>query len=302
VLPVRIDGVEGPRTLIDLDHLDLQHRNPDLAARKIDEAIARRQARVRLFISHAHRDADLAERLLDFITASLEVPDRQLRCTSVPGHQLDLGTMAPEALRTELGSAGCIVALLTPNSLGNEWVLFELGAAWANARMFIPLLAGGLRERDIPGPFRGAAGGELASPMTLERLVEQVQRVLGWPSRRNSGERSRRSQELVDYAKRKTFPRDSPEAETKASFAAKRAWIGGTQGRLLDHLAKPSNTAPSAQEELSERLKLPPKELYYRLEQLRLLGFVTRVRLRETDDGPVWGWALSDPYRSEIAP
>ena len=38
-----------------------------------------------------------------------------------------MGAMAPEALRLELGSPACVIAILTPNSIANDWVLFELG-------------------------------------------------------------------------------------------------------------------------------------------------------------------------------
>jgi hypothetical protein len=74
-------------------------------SKRSSSGIERRARRIRLFISHAHRDADIARGLVDVITANVDVPDGELRCTSVPGYQLDLGTMAPDVLRRELGSA-----------------------------------------------------------------------------------------------------------------------------------------------------------------------------------------------------
>jgi predicted dithiol-disulfide oxidoreductase (DUF899 family) len=50
----------------------------------------------------------------EVVTSNLNVPKGELRCTSVPGYQLDLGAMASDALRRELGSARAVVALLTP--------------------------------------------------------------------------------------------------------------------------------------------------------------------------------------------
>src|SRR5262245_40695576 len=237
LIPVLIDRVQPPRPLADLDCLDLSHRDPDAAARQIEQEIARRPRRIRLFISHAHRNADIAARLVDVITANLDVPDGELRCTSVAGYQLDLGAMAPDVLRRELGSALCVVALLTPNSLGNDWVLFELGAAWANVKVSIPLLAGGLQDRDIPGPLRGAAGGVLTVPGTLDRLLDQLERTLGWTSRSSPAAYGKRH-EFVDYIKTKIFTEDTASAELKASFTAKLARIGPRQGLLLDHLSK----------------------------------------------------------------
>ena len=300
IVPVLIDDVPPPRPLAHLDCLRLWHRDPDRAAMEIDGAIAGRKPRVRLFISHAHRDADLASRLVDVITSGLQVPSGELRCTSVTGFQLDLGTMAPDALRRELGSAACVIAVLTPNSQGNDWVLFELGAAWANAKVSIPLLAGGLEDKDIPGPFRGAAGGQLSLPATLDRMMDQLQAALGWQPRTDLAGRSKRY-ELVDYVKAKAFPRESVEYDLRASFAAKRARIGERQGRLLDRVAaEPGGTTPIAEGELAKQFPELAPGLYYRLEQLRLLGFLDREKLAERGGGWVWGWTLSEPYRREI--
>jgi hypothetical protein len=120
------------------------------------------------------------------------------------------------------------VALLTPNSLANDWVLFELGAAWANVKASIPLLAGGPEDRDIPGPLRGAAGGELKNPDTLDRLLDQLQRTLGWAARSGLSATSKRH-EFVEYMRTKTFTQDPADGELKAGFAAKRALIGARQ-------------------------------------------------------------------------
>jgi hypothetical protein len=302
LIPALIDRIEPPRPLANLDCLDLSGRDLDTAVKEIEQGIERRSRRIRLFISHAHRDADIARRLVDVITANLDVPDGELRCTSVPGYQLDLGTMAPDVLRRELGSALCVVALLTPSSLGNDWVLFELGAAWANVKVSIPLLAGGPEDKDIPGPLRGAAGGQLTVPGTLDRLLDQLERTLGWTPRSGPAAYGKRH-EFVDDLKTKTFTQD-PAGELNGSFTAKLARIGPRQGLLLDHLSRKAKGRPyvSLDELAAGNVAGRGNELYYRLEQLRLLGFVNKVRLGEADGAPAFGWTLSDKYRREIEP
>jgi hypothetical protein len=301
LIPALIDRIEPPRPLANLDCLDLSDRDVEAAVRDIDDAIESRTRRIRLFISHAHRDSDIARGLVDVITSNLDVPEGQLRCTSVPGYQLDLGTMAPEVLRRELGSALCVVALLTPNSLGNDWVLFELGAAWANVKVSIPLLAGGPEDKDIPGPLRGAAGGQLTAPGTLDRLLDQLERTLGWTPRLGPIGYGKRH-EFGDSLRTKTFTQDVGGGELKASFAAKLARIGPRQGLLLDHLSKKAKGRPCvALDELAAgNIAGSGNELYYRLEQLRLLGFVSKVTLGEADGTPTFGWTLSETYRREI--
>jgi hypothetical protein len=302
LIPALIDRIEPPRPLANLDCLDLSDRDVDAAVKEIEQGIERGSRRIRLFISHAHRDADIARRLVDVITANLDVPDGELRCTSVPGYQLDLGTMAPDVLRRELGSALCVIALLTPSSLGNDWVLFELGAAWANIKVSIPLLTGGPEDKDIPGPLRGAAGGQLTVPGTLDRLLDQLERTLGWTPRSGPAAYGKRH-EFVDNIKAMTFTQD-PAGELNASFTAKLARIGPRQGLLLDHLSRKAKGRPyvSLDELAAGNVAGGGTELYYRLEQLRLLGFVNKVTLGEADGAPAFGWTLSDKYRREIEP
>jgi hypothetical protein len=302
LIPVLIDDVAPPRPLAILDCMRLFDRDPDRAAREIDDEISRRLRRIRLFISHAHRDADVAEQLVDVITTNLDVPEGELRCTSVAGYQLDLGAMAPDALRRELGSALCVVALLTPNSVGNDWVLFELGAAWANVKSSIPLLAGGPQDKDIPGPLRGAAGGQLTDPNTLDRLLDQLARTLGWVQRSIPNARGKRHR-FIDFIRERPFSQDSADGDLKATFSAKRARIGPKQGMLLDHLTKKAKKRPLSFDVLAaSKVAGDGNELYYRLEQLRLLGFVHRVKVGELDGEPSFAWSLSEQYRRDIEP
>lgn len=263
-----------------------------------DDATAQRPRRVRLFVSHAHRDVELAAKLVDLIASGLEVPAGELRCTSVPGYKLDLGTMAPDALRRELGSAACVLALLTPHSVGNEWVLFELGAAWATAKAVMPLLAGGLRDHDIPGPLHGTAGGQLASPETLDGMLVQLERLLGW--RRRDGLVASGKRDALAADADSAFPRGSTEQELKASFSCKRAGIGIRQQQLLDHVAARVQQQPYVlQSELSSAFKDLAPSLYYRLEQLRLLRFLDRVQVGQAGITPTWAWTLASDYRRE---
>lgn len=272
--------------------------DPAQAAKEIDAAIGHHGQHVRLFISHAHGDSELASRIVDVIQTGLEVPAGALRCTSLPGYQLDLGAMAPDVLRRELGSAVCVLALLTPSSLVNDWVLFELGAAWVNAKVSIPLLAGGLQDKDIPGPFRGAAGGQLTALPTLDRMIDQLEKVLGWRQKNDLPARNKRY-ELVKYIE--TSVHHPIEAELRAGFTAKRSRIGSKQNQVIDYITAKLDRQPHiSQEELAKRFPEEESSLYYRLEQLRLLGFVERIEIGELSGEPRFGWTLSDRYRKEV--
>jgi hypothetical protein len=302
LMPALIDAVEPPRPLANLDCLDLSHRDPSRAAQQIDRELANRRRQIRLFISHAHRDQDVAKQLVDVISGNLVVPPGELRCTSVPGYQLDLGARAQDDLRRELGSAACVIALLTPNSVGNDWVAFELGAAWANTKASIPLLAGGLQDKDIPGPLRGAAGGQLTLPETVDRLLDQLRQLLGWSEISGPIAQSKRH-DFVRYLTGKTFSDNQVNDDLRAGFTAKLARIGARQGLLLDYVARRAQGRRYLSlADLNGQVDGTGNgnELYYRLEQLRLLGFLDRSDDGNVDGQPSFGWTLSERYRSEI--
>ena len=302
LIPALIDPVDPPRPLANLDCLDLSHRDPARAAQQIEAELAKRRRQIRLFVSHAHRDQDIAKQLVDVIGGNLVVPPGELRATSVAGYQLDLGAQAQDDLRRELGSAACVIALLTPNSVGNDWVAFELGAAWANAKVSIPLLAGGLQDKDIPGPLRGAAGGQLTLPETIDRLLDQLVQLLGWSEIAGAVARGKRH-DFVRYMTGKTFADNQANDDLRAGFAAKLARIGARQGLLVDYIARRSQGRRYLSlDDLNGKVDGTGEgnELYYRLEQLRLFGFLDRSEQGDVAGQPLFGWTLSERYRNEI--
>lgn len=210
ILPVVIDDIALPKTIADLDVMDATHRDVARTADEILQAMEyRRTPRVRLFVSHSHQDGEIAARLVRVLESGLEIPRGELRCTSLPGYKLSLGAIPQEQLRRELGSAACIVGIVTPNSVASPWVLFELGAAWAQSKAAIPLLGGRLSDDDIPGPFRGAAGAPLDREATYDQLIDELADALGWLRKRHPSLRDD-IRALVQYVSGLQFDRKPP--------------------------------------------------------------------------------------------
>ena len=70
---------------------------------------------------------------------------------------------------------------------------------------------------------------------------------------------------------------------------------------MLDYIsAKLGHRPHIAQEELAKQFADLKPSLYYRLEQLRLLGFVERIEIGELHGDPLFGWTLSERYRGEV--
>lgn len=269
---------------------------------QVSERLDAPKGRVGVFVSHAHQDSDIARRLINALEAAMRVPDGAIRCTSVQGYKLDLGSMPADVLRRELVSADTVVAILTPHSLASQWVLFELGAAWIQVKQAIPLLAGDIREVDLPGPLSSASLGRLDNPSALVQFLAQVEKSLGWPRKQTYPAAIEELTQLAVEVGAKRFFEDDVEQEVKASFTAKRARIGAGQSRILDHITHHRGDRPYfSQQDLQKDLKDIQTDMYYRLEQLRYLGFLTRQQIGKSEARlPVFGWRLSDKYKTEI--
>lgn len=251
---------------------------------------------IKLFISHSQKDEELAKRLVDLVTDCLEVPSGAIRCSSVQGYKLDLGALLDATLQTELKSALDVVALLTPNSVDSPWVLFELGAVWGLARSPLPLLAGGLGDADLPGPLRNVVAGRMEEAADLAQLISRLQADMGWPER-SLARRIAVMNALAHYVKQLEFPIDH---ERRASFAARRAHIGNTQNDLLELVTTACRRHGSVTQAVIKQQFRKSTDVYYRLEQLRYLGFINRERADEGSDGSRYRYVLTPEYKTDI--
>jgi len=134
---------------------------------------------MRIFVSHAHADSDLAEAIIDLITKALNIPHEEIRCTSVDGYRLPAGASISSQLRQEVVDADLAVSILTPTSLASSYVLFELGARWGANKAMIPLISKGLTARRVPVPISELNLVEIKDPAQAFHLLESVSKLLG---------------------------------------------------------------------------------------------------------------------------
>ena len=250
-------------------------------------------ADVRVFISHSHDDVRVAKQLVQVIKTSLDTPRGAIRASSVPGSKLPLGSMPAQQLRGELGNAEFVLALITPNSLRSPWVLFELGAAWVSGRHTIPLLLGNVEDRvaEMPEPLRNPLAGRLDDSSVLHRLIDQLTGVLAW-ERTSAEEADSAIEELVAVARDHRFP-ETVLDEIGGSFTAKLNAIGSTQREILAEIVRRYRAGETKVHQ--DHFGSVKPSNYYRLEALRLLGFVTK----EPDAHGQHFWSLAEDYRRE---
>ena len=164
----------------------------------------------RLFVSHAHRDKEIAAALVGVIEAAM-VRVEGILCTSHddPQYREPGNVDVTEYLRDHLQQSGCVLGVLTPNSLKSPWCLFELGGAWALTRRTYALLAGGLSKEDLPAALKGGEAAQLAEPEEIRRVLAGVSRHLNWRERDpNSAENE--IKHLVDLVRGRTWAPTPP--------------------------------------------------------------------------------------------
>ncbi len=177
---------------------DLCYRTLYAAVQYLTRDRRRGRSKVELFVSHAHGDKDLAQRLVEAIELGLHVPTNDtIRCTSVPGYDFPPDTDFMQALKEELTGARCVVGLWTPSSIKSQWCLFELGAAWGLAHKTLFLSLGGKALRNPPAGFRAIQASQMSDAGQLRRFLGELERITGWPTKNRNAAESK----LEDLAK-----------------------------------------------------------------------------------------------------
>ena len=117
---------------------------------------------MKIFVSHSSKDKAIAEAFVQLIKAALNVPSKDIRCTSVEGYKLPAGADSNEQLRSEVFGCEIFVALLSPTSMKSMYVMFELGARWGTKRYLAPIRVAGLDPSTLKAPLSGihAISGE----------------------------------------------------------------------------------------------------------------------------------------------
>jgi nucleoside 2-deoxyribosyltransferase len=93
---------------------------------------------IKVYISHAEVDMIFARHVRNLLV-------QRVNAQVFTTEDLSAGEKWQSKLRNELSSTDVVVALLTPNSVNNSWVLHEIGAAWALEKPIIPVVS----RRDV---------------------------------------------------------------------------------------------------------------------------------------------------------
>jgi hypothetical protein len=176
-------------------------------AAELDEAIVAHQSRrpPRIFISHRHKDQKVARKLIHLLKSAFHIASSDIRCTSVPGYKLAVGSQSAESLQNDLIGAEVVMGLIGPDTAESDYVLFELGASWGLRKPTFPLRVAGAKFGHVPEVLREKSSLLLEDVTQGLQLVEDVARVSSLARKGSSSRRAdavrRSAEQLARVAK-----------------------------------------------------------------------------------------------------
>ncbi len=148
-------------------------------AKQLDGAIQEHRAAQppRIFISHRHSDKNIAGAVIDLLESAFDIEKSDIRCTSVSGYKLAVGSPSADSLQADLIGAEIVIGVVGPETAKSDYVLFELGAAWGLRKPTFPLRIRGATFENIPEVLREKSSLALDDVSQCLQLVEDVGRI-----------------------------------------------------------------------------------------------------------------------------
>ncbi|QKQ76223.1 toll/interleukin-1 receptor domain-containing protein [Nostoc sp. TCL240-02] len=137
-----------------------------------------RENMIKIFISHSSSDKELVSKLVELFRASLNIPSKEIRCTSLDGYRLPGGANFNDQLRQEVYDSHVFIGVLSQASFQSQYVLFELGARWGAKKQLIPLLAPDMSNDLVKDPLKSLNALRCDSNSQLVQLIEELSELL----------------------------------------------------------------------------------------------------------------------------
>jgi hypothetical protein len=187
VVPVIVGGLPTPKFLQHLDDLTVRVGSPREFSDKHSAIVHAFEAYFstlgghypRVFISHRHKDEDVATALVRLLEAAFYIERADIRCTSVHPYRLPPGERTAERVRNEIRRARVVLGILTPDTKDSSYVLLELGASWGQEVASWPLLAKGATVTDVPSPISDVQVLRLEDERECHQLIDDLPELTG---------------------------------------------------------------------------------------------------------------------------
>ncbi|MGY6743610.1 MAG: toll/interleukin-1 receptor domain-containing protein [Cecembia sp.] len=132
----------------------------------------------RIFISHSSKDSEIGKEVIDLLRL-VGVGHGKIFFTSSPGYGIPLGEDWKKTLKSEIGSKGLVLSLITKNYFESQICLCELGAAWVLSKKHIPILVPPLTFKDVNEIIATSQGFEITDPVKWSSLKKVLEKDFG---------------------------------------------------------------------------------------------------------------------------
>lgn len=199
---------------------------------------------IKIFLSHSAADEPLASALVDCLMSSMVLDDDELRCTSVAGHKLPVGSDFAATLLEDIGDSSVVVGLVTRHALASSWVLFELGATWGAKKNMKPLVTDEVDLKALPGPVSGRHVARMSSRSDVAQFLEEITRLIAAKPR--SAAKVNKAIDTVLAAHHEHVAAQAPVSKGKVETKAKEPTFAGMPfSELVRILKSETITIPS---------------------------------------------------------
>lgn len=131
-----------------------------------------------IFLSHSSKDVDLVEAVVNLLEKAIGIDPSKIRCTSLDGYSLDDGVRTSEKLREEIKTSKLLIGLISSNSIGSQYVLFELGARWGYDLPIIPICIDSLNHNNINAPIKELNIRDISKPAAIHKFLRTTAKKL----------------------------------------------------------------------------------------------------------------------------
>jgi hypothetical protein len=135
----------------------------------------------RVFVSHAHKDAEYVEELIELLNR-IGLTKKQIFCTSVKGYGVPLGANFLQEIKERVGDDVLVLFVLSSNFYASPVCMAEMGAAWVLSKDHIPLVIPPFSFQDIKGVLPHTQGMMINDALTINELAELIQGIFGLKS------------------------------------------------------------------------------------------------------------------------
>jgi hypothetical protein len=135
----------------------------------------------KLFISHASKDKEASELLLDLLKASLRISDADILYSSRVANGLMPGEDVSEGLRKAVAESQVVLGLISPDTPGSTYTMFELGGAWVREKVLLLSVMRRGHQKTLQPPLNDIQSTSLDDAASVATLIETLQQRLNTP-------------------------------------------------------------------------------------------------------------------------